>query len=149
MIPRWSLTLLVFGGGVLDFGCAGQAINLDGYTPSLGPLEYMGQAPDSPEVLLLHVEFSDPDGDLGNGVLEIFANDQSTDIGGLPLEPLFFENDLALDAVAGALDFVVEIAIDESSIPEEGAVFKIGARAVDSESHVSNTQERMLEIHKG
>ncbi len=51
--------------------------------------------------------------------------------------------------MAGALDFVVEIAIDESSIPAEGAVFKIGARAVDSESHVSNTQERTLEIHTG
>ena len=149
MITRLSSAVLVIGMLVSVLGCAGQSVNLDGHTPSLGPLEYMGQAPDSPEVLLLHIEFSDPDGDLGNGVLEIFANDQSTDIGGLSLEPLFFENDLSLDAVAGELDFVVEIAIDESSIPEEGAVFKIGARAVDSESHVSNTQERTLEIHKG
>ena len=128
---------------VLQTACAG---SIDGETPYLGPLEFLGQAPDSPMVLLLRTAFDDPDGDLGSGVLEVMVNDQSSGIGALDLEPLFFENNLDLDDTSGVLDFVVEVALDSSSVPEGGALFKIGVRAVDAETHVSNTQEVTLEI---
>ena len=144
---RTSLLYAALGllGGCVLFlqsACTG---SLDGQTPSLGPLEFIGQAPDSPMVLLLRTAFDDPDGDLGGGVLEVLVNDQDSGLGALDLEPLFFENNLNLDDTSGVIDFVVEVSLG-SSIPEGGAVFKIGVRAVDAQLNVSNTQEVNLEI---
>ncbi len=120
----------------------------DGVTPRLSALTFNGQAPDSTLVLLMSVHFEDEDGDLGGGSLETFINGTATSAGPIPFLSMFVQNDVALDATEGDLDFVLELAFadDESEWPEAGSSFKLGTRASDTEGNASSTEQVTLSL---
>jgi hypothetical protein len=117
----------------------------DGVTPSLSNFRFVGQAEDSPLVLLLAVDFSDGDGDLGAGSLETFIDDRPTSAGALPLTALFLESDVPLDATSGTLRFVLELAFADDAA-EDGASFALGCRATDAAQRSSSTQTVKLTL---
>ena len=78
----------------LFFACLHVLACGDGVTPVLSDLAFEGQAVDSPLVLLLRVDFNDPDADLADGHLETFINKRATSAGQLPLLPLYLQSDL-------------------------------------------------------
>jgi hypothetical protein len=106
-----------------------------------GPLELSnfrldGQAPDSPLVLLLSVDFRSEQRTLGTGVLETFIEGRPTSAGRLPMPPLFLQAGLALDAPEGTLPFVLELSLGDNP-PPSGSVFRLGVRATDAGSEES------------
>jgi hypothetical protein len=134
-------------------GCGGDPISAlffgdDGVTPRLSELTFNGQAPDSTLVLLMSVHFEDDDGDLGDGSLETFINGTTTSAGPIQFLSMFVQNDVALDATAGDLEFVLELAFDEDEAdwPKEGSSFRLGARASDAAGNVSATEEVTLSL---
>lgn len=127
-MSRRALGALALSAGLLG-GC------YDGVSPSLHDLRFDGQAPDSPVVLLFSVDFEDPNGDLGHGLLETFINGRASGLGALGLEPTFLWNELPLDATEGTLELVLELSLAEP--PSDGAEFELGVRALDSLGHVS------------
>lgn len=116
----------------------------DPQTPRLLALQFDGQAPDSPLVLLLSVAFEDEDGDLGEGGLETFINQKATSAGALELLPIFLQSDVDPSATEGVLRFVLELSFREE--PQSGTSFTLGARAVDGAQHTSSTQEIKLRL---
>lgn len=109
----------------------------DGKTPRLANFDLRGQAPDAPTVLLLRVDFVDDSGDLGRGAMPTFVNGEPSALGALDLAPIFVANGLSFDATAGTLDFVVELTIDEATLPAEGAGFDLGITVVDEAGNES------------
>ncbi|HEY1099282.1 MAG TPA: hypothetical protein VGF99_10145, partial [Myxococcota bacterium] len=97
LLPVTVLAAIVAGG------CS------DGFTPSLHNFTYDGLAPDSSTVLLLSVDFEDPDGNLGGGLMESFLDGRPTGAGDLELAPMFSQTGLPLDAKSGDLQFVLEL----------------------------------------
>jgi hypothetical protein len=116
----------------------------DGRTPSLSSLSFDGQAPDSPLVLLLSVEFEDDDGDLADGGLDTFINQKATSAGALDLLPIFLQSEVAPEATSGRLEFVLELSFNEEQQP--GSSFTLGARAADGAGNTSTTQEIKLRL---
>jgi hypothetical protein len=120
-------------------------VGCGGGDPDLKNLTFRGQAPDSPLVLLLSVDFTDSDGDLAGerGRLETFINQRGAE--SLPFTSLFVDNGLDPGATAGTLDFVLEIAFADE-VPASGTTFTLGARAVDGAGNASDIQEIKLKI---
>ncbi len=117
----------------------------DGHTPRLVGLTLDGQAPDSPLVLLLSLDFVDDDGDLDEGVLDTFINGSPTSAGPMPLLPMFVGSDLEPGSTQGHLEFVLELSFADPP-PPSGASFTLGARASDGGQHTSTTQELRLKL---
>ncbi len=129
---RW---LVLFALGILAFGSACG----DGVTPELRALRYLGQAPDSTAVLLFELDFFDGDGDLGDGLLETFIGQRTSELGALDLTPIFARSDLDVDATEGTLDVVVELAFPrDEPLPADGSTFDLGFRAIDAAQRTSN-----------
>jgi len=118
----------------------------DGVTPALHNLVYKGQAPDSTVVLLLEVDFDDPDGDLGEGFLEVFIDGQSTSLGLLDLSPIFVRNAVDTDATSGTLAIPLELALEEDTLPPSGTTFSVGFRATDAADHTSAEVSTFLKL---
>ena len=125
--------------------CAPLAACGDPAAPRLTNLRLDGQAPDSPLVLLLSLDFSDDDGDLADGVLDTFINSEPTSAGPMPLLPIFLTSDLEAGETAGHLDFVLELSFADPP-PPSGSNFTLGARATDAANHTSATQEVRLKL---
>ena len=132
----------------------------DGHTPALANLKYEGPAPDSPLVLLLAVDFDDPDGNLATCtateargddacVLETFINENPTSAGPLPLLPIFVNSGVTSTATSGTLDFVLELSFTNGTTPPSGSTFTLGARARDAQKNTSPTQEIKLRLEDG
>lgn len=117
----------------------------DGHTPQLSNLALDGQAPDSPLVLLLSLDFKDDDGDLADGVLDTFINGTPTSAGALPLLPIFIASDVEPGATRGHLEFVLELSFADPP-PASGSSFTMGARATDGGNSTSTTQEVRLKL---
>lgn len=117
----------------------------DGRTPALANLSFDGQAPDSPLVLLLSVDFEDDIGDLSDGGLDTFINQRATSAGALELLPIFLQSDVEPDARSGTLDFVLELSFRDGA-PQDGTSFTLGARATDGAGNTSGTQEIKLRL---
>lgn len=114
-------------------------------SPALSNLSFDGQAPDSPLVLLLSVDFEDDVGDLSEGGLDTFINQRATSAGALELLPIFLASDVEPDARSGTLKFVLELSFRDSA-PEDGTSFTLGARATDGARNTSSTQEIKLRL---
>jgi hypothetical protein len=112
--------------------------------PRITALRYDGQAPDSTLVLLFSLDFEDDEGDLGEGSMETFINNRVAGLGLSSLRPMFLQSDVDLDATAGTLHFVVELAF--AGAPERGSSFSVGVRLADNEDHVSRTVDTTLHI---
>lgn len=123
---------------------AGACTDSDGVSPRIEQLRYQGQAPDSDLVLLFASRFTDPDGDLGRGYLETFLNEKPSGLGQLPLQGLFLQEALPLDANEGTLAFALELSVDEP--PDEPTPFQLGVRLVDAAGHSSQLEEVALEL---
>lgn len=117
----------------------------DGRTPQLSNLTLDGQAPDSPLVLLLSLDFADDDGDLADGVLDTFINSEPTSAGPMPLLPIFISSDVEPGADRGHLEFVLELSFADPA-PATGSTFTMGARATDGDNRTSTTQEVRLKL---
>lgn len=115
--------------------------------PLLTGLQFDGVAPESPTVLLFHVDFRDSDGNLSAGTLTPYINGKATGESPAQLKELFLENNLALDTPAGTLEFVLEIQIAGDSRPESGSHFDVGFRVTDGDGNESNEPTVTLEIH--
>jgi len=118
----------------------------DGVTPELRRFAFVGQAPDSPLVLLFELDFFDGDADLARGGIEPFIDDQATSLGTLALLPIFIENEVAEDATSGTLDITLELSLTEESLPPSGTTFTMSVRAIDEAQRVSNEPSVDLEI---
>lgn len=116
----------------------------DGRTPRVEELRFDGQAPDSELVLLFTARLTDPDGDLGEGVLETFINRSPSALGALELRPLFLFNEVPLDATEGEIEFSLELALN--GLPDEGTRFELGVRAVDASGNASEVESLELEV---
>ena len=117
----------------------------DGSTPALSNLSFEGQAPVSPLVLLLSVDFADDIGDLSDGGLDTFINQRATSAGALDLQRIFLQSDLQPDARSGTLDFVLELSFRDGA-PKDGTSFTLGARVTDGAGNTSSTQEIKLRL---
>jgi hypothetical protein len=135
-----SCAALVFAGLVETSACS------DGKTPSLQDMRFLGQAKDSPVVLLIETDFVDPDGDLGHGLLETFIDGRTTSLGRLDLAPIFVDSGLEFNSEEGTLHFVFELAVDEQSLPESGTRFTVGVRAQDADGNLSQTAQIALQL---
>jgi hypothetical protein len=135
---RLSLFLTALAGVALA-GCGEPG------TPRLSNLHLDGQAPDSPLVLLLSLDFADDDADLSDGVLDTFINNEPTSAGPLPLLPIFVGSDVDTAATAGHLEFVLELSFADPA-PPSGSTFTLGARATDAADRTSTTQEVRLQL---
>ena len=109
-------------------------------TPWLTHLSYDGQAQKNALVVLLSVDFSDDDGDLGSGQLSPLINGQESGDKPLPLKSIFAESGLALDATQGRLQFGLEILmdLDPAYRPDPGSTFELGIKMQDAAGHESN-----------
>lgn len=116
----------------------------DGMTPRITSLSFDGQAPDSDLMLLFTAAFEDDDGDLGDGFLETFVNGRPSGLGELDLRNWFLWSDLPLDATRGDVSFALELVL--SDVPEGGASFDFGARAVDGAGNASETATIRLAV---
>ncbi|MFZ9889618.1 MAG: hypothetical protein ACO3JL_19155 [Myxococcota bacterium] len=116
----------------------------DGVSPRIEQLRFQGQAPDSDLVLLFASRFTDPDGDLGRGYLETFLNERPSGLGQLPLQSLFLQKGLPLDANEGTFSFALELAVAEA--PAGTTPFRLGVRLVDAAGNNSQTEEVALEL---
>lgn len=112
--------------------------------PRILDFRYDGQAPDSPSVLLFSLDFEDLERDLGAGVMETFVDGRASGLGQVELAPIFRWNETPLDASAGSLEFVLELAIE--NVPESNRTFSVGVRLVDQLSNVSLPREVQLSI---
>lgn len=117
----------------------------DPAAPRLANFQLDGQAEDSPLVLLLSLDFDDADGDLAEGVLDTFINQEPTSAGPLPMLPIFIASDVDPTATAGHLEFVLELSFADPP-PPSGSTFTLGARATDGRNHTSTTQEVRLKL---
>ncbi len=125
-----TLLALVGIGGT---GCADPEI------PALSSFRFLGQAEDSPLVLLLSVDFADADADIGTGTLELFLDDSAQAARTLDMTPLFLSSGLDADtATAGKLRFAVELGIDANDPPTQAQELALSAQAVDAAGQVSN-----------
>jgi hypothetical protein len=129
---RWLLLLLA------AVGCAEPG------APVVEALRYDGQAPDSTLVLLFSIDFSDDEGDLGEGKLETFINQRVAGNGIQSLRPLFLQAGERLDATSGTVPFVIELNF--AGAPERGAGFSVGVRLTDEGEQTSTTKETSLRI---
>jgi hypothetical protein len=114
--------------------------------PSLNDLRLEGQAPASPVVLLLIVDFADEDGDLANGTMERFIDGRPDATGASSLRPLFASSQLDPGAAEGSLEFVVELTFDFDNPPAEGTLFELGVRVQDEAGNTSNLETTRLRI---
>ena len=133
----FMLLLLLWVPGVM--GCD------DGFTPALTNFRFEGAAEDSPLVLLLAVDFHDSDGDLDQGELQTFIDQNPISAAPLPLTPLFLESQLLLGASDGTLQFVLELSFGPRG-PDAASSFLLGVRASDGQLHTSSTQEIRINI---
>jgi hypothetical protein len=118
----------------------------DGVTPEITALNFKGQAPDAPLVVVTEVEFSDPDGDLADGFIETFVNNKPSGLGQLSLVPYFLFAEEPLNAGFGAFDFQLELNLGEDT--EDVAVFDLGFRLTDAAGHVSPTKSIRLRLER-
>ena len=139
MIKNAFLSATVLMGTLLLSGCPNDIVS-----PRINELTFVGQAPDAPSVLIFQVDFEDPDGDLGDGVLETFINSRPSGIGLLELNSIFLFSELPLDATRGSFDFVIEVSFDEDT--PAGASFEFGARLLDSSENNSSTTTINLKL---
>ena len=114
---------------------------MDGVTPHVSDLRMAGQAPDSTLVMLMEADFTDPDGDLGDGNLETYIDANPTSLGGLSLRPIFIRSGLPLEAAEGTLDFVLELSVTESLLPDSGTQFSLGVVLIDLAGNASERAE--------
>jgi hypothetical protein len=128
-------------GALMLLGCGG-----DPTVPALSDLRLEGQAPASPVVLLLAVDFADEDGDLAGGTMERFIDGKPDAAGEGALRTIFAGSHLEPDATAGTLEFVVELTFDFDNPPAEGTLFELGVRVKDEAGHSSNLATRRLRI---
>jgi hypothetical protein len=106
--------------------------------PVLSEFTFVGQAQESPSVLLFTVDFQDSDGDLGDGATQFLLNGEQTDLEPLSNQAVFLANELPLDARQGTLEFVVELAFDDESLAAEQEEFEFSVKMNDAAGYDSN-----------
>lgn len=138
----YGVRLVAFLSGISFWvgGC------LESEAPRIIDFRYDGQAPDSPSVLLFSLDFEDIGRDLGQGVMETFVDGRASGLGQIELAPIFRWNEIPLDAPAGSLEFVLELAIE--NVPDANRSFSVGVRLVDQLLHVSMPSEVRLSIQE-
>jgi hypothetical protein len=140
---RLSPLVIAMGLALGSTGCA--ALFSDGVTPQVTDLRMTGQAPDSTTVMLMEADFFDPDGDLGQGLLDTFLDGNPTSLGGLSLQTIFVQSGVPLDATDGTLSFVLELSV-AGALPESGSQFSLGIVVTDVEDHRSERAETRIEL---
>lgn len=134
---RWSLAALLLGAG-----CGEEAWPPD--HPRI-VLEFIEQAPQAPHALRFSTEFTDSDGDLGRGRLEVFVNERT--IAELAMEDVFSAQlpAVALTSTVGRFELVLELERELAS----GERAMVSMIAVDAKGHASNQPYVELEARGG
>lgn len=118
----------------------------DGRSPEVRSVEFLGQGPDAPLVVITRITFFDPNGDLGEGTLESFVNGRPSGLGILELTPYFLFAELPLDANEGSFDFQLELNLDDDG--PESSSFDLGFRLIDALGNTSTTRAVRLRVDR-
>lgn len=130
----------------LATGLAGACEMSDGISPEVRQVEFLGQAPDAPLVVITRLTFFDPDGDLGEGTLETFVNSRPSGLGILELTPYFLFAEVPLDANEGSFDFQLELNLDAGG--PDSSSFDLGFRLIDADGNTSRTRSVRLRVDR-
>ncbi|MBN2359281.1 MAG: hypothetical protein JXR83_07490 [Deltaproteobacteria bacterium] len=116
--------------------------------PWLTDLQYQGQAPKNPLVLLFGFKFEDSEGDIGGGLLRPLVNGRETGDEPLAMMDVMLASGVDLQATSGALRFELEVDmdLDPATRPKAGSTFDIGIEVVDAAGQVSNHPSVTLKI---
>jgi hypothetical protein len=118
--------------------CGDDPDNWEAGRPLIRKLTYLQQKPSAPYMLTFAIEFEDSDGDLSQGKIHLYANDQERAV--VELREIFERRGIELDAVLGELEIDVSIADDIQA----GEKVKLGFMLEDGAGKTSNDPSVVL-----